>query len=273
MLGRHLHRFPVRIPAALFRALSSSSSVGTAPLSGPKSTATALYFWGSNTHSQLPTLEGSTFTSPRRVNVSEVIASLDYEADGDPKPDDVTLKHFRVGKGANTALTFTRRGKDEDRTYVYGDGKYMKAGRVEGLPDAGVEDVILGPSNLAVVVGVEDRQRVYMCGLGGSVLHGFGQLGLGPNVADEGKDYVAVPEVVESLVEDETPLQGLALAANHSVALTAPLDGGEATEVLTAGSGQYGKLGNVDAVDQLYFEPVETLSLLPEPCVQVREDR
>ena len=156
---------------------------------------------------------------------------------------------------------------------MYGDGKYMKAGRVEGLPDAGVEDVILGPSNLAVVVGVEDRQRVYMCGLGGSVLHGFGQLGLGPNVADEGKDYVAVPEVVESLVEDETPLQGLALAANHSVALTAPLDGGEATEVLTAGSGQYGKLGNVDAVDQLYFEPVETLSLLPEPCVQVREDR
>lgn len=113
-------------------------------------------------------------------------------------------------------------------------------------PDTGIADVSIGPAFSAFVDKVGD---LYTAGFNGSTLSGgMGFLGLGD--ADE-RLY---PTLVESLIEDGCQVKQVAVGEAHMTVLTSE------GEVLSCGSGSYGRLGNFDAIDQLYLEPVELLT-------------
>jgi len=108
-----------------------------------------------------------------------------------------------------------------------------------------IKSIALGSSSSAII----DRDgELYTFGYGGSTLSGLGQLGQG--TADEH----LTPKLVESLIEDGVTAQQVQVGEAHTTVLT------NEGEVLTAGAGSYGRLGNFDTVDQLFLEPVEILT-------------
>lgn len=111
--------------------------------------------------------------------------------------------------------------------------------------DIPVSKVFLGHNSMALL---DNKGDLYTCGYGGSVMNGMGQLGHG-----DGESYLT-PKLVESLVEDGCFAKQVHLGDEHMVVLTTE------GEVLTAGSGSYGRLGNFESTDQLFLEPVELLS-------------
>ena len=62
------------------------------------------------------------------------------------------------------------------------------------------------------------------------------------------------PKLVESLIGDGVYAKQVHLSKERMAVLTTE------GEVLTAGSGSYGRLGNFEMSDQLYLEPVELLA-------------
>jgi alpha-tubulin suppressor-like RCC1 family protein len=90
-----------------------------------------------------------------------------------------------------------------------------------------------------------DGYDLYTCGFGGSTMSGVGCLGHG-NI-----QHRTTPTLVESLYEDNVYVQQVVAGDAHCTILTTE------SEILTTGSGSYGRLGNFDTTDQLYFEPVE----------------
>ena len=220
------------------------------------SSSSSVYCWGDASTSSLPGVPStsSSVSSPRAVNLEEV-----KEAHG--VAPDYELKFVSVGKSSSTALVFSspEEGK-ADLAALYGSNKYVGSGRlsVEAGPLVGIDQLVVGESSAAVTGVDESGDRLSLSwGFPGSALNGFGQLALGAKMSDEGKDFVELPAVVSSLVEDETPLDEIGIGQSHIVGLCTATN-----EVLTAGSGQYGRLGNVDSVDQLYFEPVEYLTTI-----------
>ena len=86
---------------------------------------------------------------------------------------------------------------------------------------------------------------LYTCGFGGSTMSGVGCLGHGTI------DSTTQPKLVESIYEDNIYVTQVVAGDAHCTILT------KEHEILTTGSGSYGRLGNFDTTDQLYFEPVE----------------
>ncbi|GMH89191.1 hypothetical protein TrVE_jg3138 [Triparma verrucosa] len=270
---------PVKLPSSIAwascRASSTSVTSSTSsntpevlPLISPHS----IYVWGSSSNSRLPTVpSSSTLLSPRKIPISAVNEDLGLD-------DSWSLKHFRVGKGDNTGFVFAKNSGTEDeinRTFIYGDDKYNPSREITEYPpsptsdpsktssitsDFLVDDLVLGPKSFGLIARskADSSQSALSWGYGGDALNGYGQLGLGPSVQTDGQYNVTLPSPITSLTEDFTPLTQWQIASSHTVGLSS-----SSNEVLTAGSGQFGRLGNIDAIDQLYFEPVEMLSTLP----------
>jgi alpha-tubulin suppressor-like RCC1 family protein len=113
-------------------------------------------------------------------------------------------------------------------------------------PKTGITDVSIGISFSAFVDEVGD---LYTAGFNGSTLSGgMGYLGLG-----DGNERLQ-PTLVASLIEDGCQVKQVAVGEAHMTVLTTE------GEVLSCGSGSFGRLGNFDAIDQLYLEPVELLT-------------
>jgi len=228
----------------------------------------AIYVWGSAAKSRLPTLasETSSILSPRKIPISAINDDLGLD-------DSWSLKHYRVGKADNTGLVFSQNSNTPDeinRVFIYGDEKYNKSQEVTEYmsgenkssltADILIEDLVLGPKSFGILGKDKntEKQKTLSWGYGGDALNGYGQLGLGVTVQTDGNYNVNLPQEITSLNEDETPLTQLQIASSHAVGLSP-----NSNEILTVGSGQFGRLGNIDAIDQLYFEPVEMLSTLP----------
>lgn len=112
------------------------------------------------------------------------------------------------------------------------------------LPDP-VAKASLGPNFSAVLTSAGD---LYTFGYGGSRMHGLGCLGHGTDT-----DPRPTPTLVESLVEDGCVVSDVHCGEYSTTVLTTE------GEVLTCGAGSYGRLGNMDTTDRLYFEPVEMM--------------
>ena len=104
---------------------------------------------------------------------------------------------------------------------------------------------------------VDTNGDLYTCGFNGTkISEGIGCLGHGflP------EEIVDSPTLVESLVEDGCSVDQIAVGNSHMVVLTTE------GEVLTCGSSQWGRIGNLDADDQVYLEPVELLVSETDIC-------
>ena len=112
------------------------------------------------------------------------------------------------------------------------------------LPDP-VFKASLGPNFSAVLTAPGD---LYTFGYGGSRINGLGCLGHGHDV-----DTQHLPRLVESLIEDGCVVSDVHCGEYSMTILTSE------GEVLTCGAGSYGRLGNLETIDQLHPEPVELL--------------
>lgn len=111
-----------------------------------------------------------------------------------------------------------------------------------------IASVALGASAAA---WIDTDGDLYTTGYGGSAFAGRGALGHGP---DHDGRYVLQPTLVTSLVEDGVYARQAQVGEAHLTVLTTE------GEVLTAGAGSYGRLGNFETIDQLFLEPVEILT-------------
>lgn len=161
---------------------------------------------------------------------------------------DIKLEQVVCGP-TDTALVLS-----DGRCFTSGTNKYGQLGHGHKDPiptpteipmDVPVSKVFLGHHSMALL---DKDGDLYTCGNGGSVMNGMGQLGHG-----DGQSYLT-PKLVESLIEDGCYAKQVHLGDEHMAVLTTE------GEVLTAGSGSYGRLGNFETTDQLYLEPVELLS-------------
>ena len=111
------------------------------------------------------------------------------------------------------------------------------------IPDP-VAKVSLGPNFSAIQSTAGD---IYTFGYGGSRINGLGCLGHG------NMESYYTPKLVESLIEDGCYAADVHCGEYSMTVLTTE------GEVLTCGAGSYGRLGNLETLDQLYLEPVELL--------------
>ena len=107
-----------------------------------------------------------------------------------------------------------------------------------------VAKVSLGSNFSALLTTTGD---VYTFGYGGSRINGMGCLGHG------NMDSHFTPTLVESLIEDGCLASDVHCGEYSMTVLTTE------GEVLTCGAGSYGRLGNLETLDQLYLEPVEMM--------------
>jgi alpha-tubulin suppressor-like RCC1 family protein len=94
---------------------------------------------------------------------------------------------------------------------IVDDDNFESASSESAAAAAGVVDLALGPSFAAAV---DSRGNLYTCGLGGSVIAGFGMLGHGS------ADSLAEFRHVESLVEDGCRVRQVQVGESHMVVLT-----------------------------------------------------
>ena len=109
----------------------------------------------------------------------------------------------------------------------------------------GVSKLVLGDTFSAIIDMGGD---LYTFGFGGSALRGMGNLGHGNS-----EQYYS-PKRVESLVRDGCFVKDVSVGKSHTTVVTTE------GELLTTGSGTWGRLGNIDSTDQLFLEPVELLA-------------
>ena len=125
------------------------------------------------------------------------------------------------------------------------------------LPDP-IAKVSLGPNSSAFLTTTGD---LYTCGYGGSSVMDtvIGCLGHGDTTTS---NNYPTPTLVQSLIEDGCYASDVHCGEQSMTVLTTE------GEVLTCGSGSYGRLGNFETnVDQLFLEPVEMIA--GEDVVQI----
>ena len=140
----------------------------------------------------------------------------------------------------------------DGRCFVSGTNKFGQLGlghknpvaKPTLIPDVSVSSIALGPVSSALI---DSNADLYTFGFGGAALTGIGQLGHGD------AETVLTPKLVRSLVEDGCFAKQVQVGESHTCVLTTE------GEVLCTGGGSYGRLGNFESTDQVYFDPVELL--------------
>eukprot|EP00520_Triparma_pacifica_P004771 CAMPEP_0118655682 /NCGR_PEP_ID=MMETSP0785-20121206/13069_1 /TAXON_ID=91992 /ORGANISM="Bolidomonas pacifica, Strain CCMP 1866" /LENGTH=272 /DNA_ID=CAMNT_0006548457 /DNA_START=323 /DNA_END=1138 /DNA_ORIENTATION=- len=246
-----------------------SRTISRLPYTPTRYLSTSLYMFGDS--ACIPTLSASSSSpsspsgnilSPRLIDTDQLrdVMLKGYEG----SKEGMEIKDVYVGKGKATAVLW------EDKVNKSSDVLTLHApdvpslggftGVVSGLGMSEVTGCSIGVKHM-VITGIEEEgggEVTKSMGSAGTTIEGYGQLGLGGNLGDS-NGAVSVPTTIQSLIDDVTPLDQVSASGTHTVGLCMTTN-----EVVTTGSGQYGRLGNVDAVDQLFFEPVELLMTIPE---------
>ena len=198
---------------------------------------------------------GYLFGRPSRINTPNTNTFVFLRPFLAPDNEGVTVKHMECGPSSSAAIlsdgTCLTWGSNDSGQLGHGHKNDVLVPTVlkppEGSPlsASGVSQIKLGNSTSAII---DTKGDLYTFGFGGSALSGMGCLGHGD------ADSRLAPALVESLVEDGVYASQVAVGELHMTVLTTE------GETLTTGVGSYGRLGNLDTDDQLYFEPVEMLA-------------
>jgi len=246
----------------------SSSSSSSSSSSGGYS----LYMWGTSVHGSVPLSSSSEEESnssssilgglqsrsgqnvlwdhPQKVEHVEMILHDDEKGDSSSTTTTPSVMSVACGKNNTAAVlsdgTCLTWGANDNGQLGHGHTEPVTTPTAIHLPNISISSATIHQSFSAVVSNDGD---LYTFGHNGSAFSGgLGCLGHGEEASYH------TPKLVESLVEDGCSVQQATLGESHMTILTTE------AEILTAGSGSYGRLGNLEAVDQLYLEPVELLA-------------
>lgn len=230
--------------------VTSNSSVGV-PYS--------LYMWGTNQKGTIPVSNESS-SSSNLLNSSKDVydhpISIDLQKAYNIDNKAVTIKSIQCGPTATACIL------SDGSCYLHGENSSGQLGNngtndillpeLLSPPDSSplhfnqIESISLGSQFSAII---DTNGDLFTFGFGGSVMkEGIGNLGHG-----DGESHYN-PTLVQSLVEDGVYAKQVAVGNAHMTVLTTE------GEVLTAGAGSYGRLGNLETnSDQLFLEPVELL--------------
>lgn len=188
---------------------------------------------------------------PMSLNLDQgaLTSFLGDDNDNNTDDDDATKLQQIFCGATGTAMVL-----NDGRCFVFGSNKNGELG-IGGpkftetpvhvpLPDP-VAKVSLGPNFSAFLTTTGD---LYTCGYGGSAVNGMGCLGHG------NMESYQSPKLVNSLVEDGCYASDVHCGEYSMTVLTTE------GEVLTCGTGSFGRLGNLETLDQLYLEPVEMIA-------------
>jgi len=204
------------------------------------------YSWGTSINGSIPINEATPdkkemFDHPQLINTNTI-------------NEESKIIKYKCGIN-NTAIVL-----ENGKCYTWGNNDQGQLGHGNDkksivkptlLPECdltaiGVKDIMLGYKFSAAIDAYGD---LHTFGYGGSIISGgIGFLGHG-----DGNSYYT-PKRVDSLIEDGVSVKDVHVGDSHMTVLTTE------GEVLTTGAGSYGRLGNLESVDQLYLEPVEMLA-------------
>lgn len=231
----------------------------------------SLYFWGTNQKGSIPTKD--VLEEGRKGAISGGIidrggvvidhpVKIDLEdAFGDAS---ISIQDVVCGPTATAIIT------SENTAYMFGGNKCGQLGQghqndvliptLLSPPDSTplhsnqIDKITLGQNMSAIM---DTSGELYTMGYNGSTMkEGVGCLGHGYFP----EEYLTNPTLVKSLVEDGCKAQQVVVGNDHMTVLT------DEGEVLVAGSGGYGRCGNLDPLDQLFLEPVELLESESDIC-------
>lgn len=266
--------YSVTAPTSSSAAIDSSSS--SPPNVQPSNSPQNVYMWGTSKKGTIPinllqedaASSGGMFSGdekivdhPMKLNLEEsalksFLFGDENEEGSSGNNDDLSLENLYCG-ASGTAMVL-----NDGRCFVMGSNKNGELGIGSDkketskpihipLPDP-VAKASLGPNFSALLTTTGD---LYTFGYGGSRLNGMGCLGQG------NMDSHPTPTLVNSLIEDGCYASDVHCGEYSMTVLTTE------GEVLTCGSGSYGRLGNLETIDQLYLEPVEILGA--EDVIQI----
>jgi len=265
----HYYRsYSLTAPATTSSSAAASDASSSPPRVQSSKPPKNVYMWGTSKKGTIPTnlLQEATESSAGMFSGDEKIVDhpmrLDLEKgalngylfgedkgkSGGDDDDDVCLEKVYCG-ASGTAIVL-----GDGRCFVVGSNKNGELGIGSAkkdtskpihlpLPDP-VAKASLGPNFSALLTTTGD---LYTFGYGGSRLNGMGCLGQGNT------DSHPTPTLVNSLIEDGCYAADVHCGEYSMTVLTTE------GEVLTCGSGAYGRLGNLETIDQLYLEPVELM--------------
>eukprot|EP00550_Attheya_septentrionalis_P009578 CAMPEP_0198288576 /NCGR_PEP_ID=MMETSP1449-20131203/7027_1 /TAXON_ID=420275 /ORGANISM="Attheya septentrionalis, Strain CCMP2084" /LENGTH=402 /DNA_ID=CAMNT_0043986739 /DNA_START=186 /DNA_END=1390 /DNA_ORIENTATION=+ len=220
----------------------SVTRVSSSP--SPSSTTTrsvSSYMWGTSKEGTIPQLTDGVHDHPKPIDLGKAL--------GVELNDELSIQQLECGP-TGTAVVLS-----DGSCYTVGSNKNGQLGQ-------GHKEAVLQPTKLKLEQGVShiclgsqfsaliDAQGdLYTAGYNGSMVSGLGCLGHGVLAGDYEMDF----RLVDSLVEDGCTAQKVTVGDTHMTVLTTE------GEVLTTGAGGYGRLGNLETVDQLFLEPVELI--------------
>jgi len=261
---------------SLTSRLSSSTSAIADDHASPTSLSSKppenVYMWGTSKNGTIPvnllqeamTSSGTGMFSgdekvldhPMRLDLKdEALHDFLFDKSSGESSDEIFVEKVYCG-ASGTAVVLT-----DGRCFVFGSNKNGQLGIGEEtketskptlLPIPDIAKVSLGSNFSAIITTAGD---LYTFGFGGSRLSGMGFLGQG------NLQSYPTPTLVQSLIEDGCYAADVHCGEHSMTVLTTE------GEVLTCGSGSYGRLGNLETTDQLYLEPVELLGA--EETIQV----
>mmetsp|Transcript_302 Transcript_302/g.501 ORF Transcript_302/g.501 Transcript_302/m.501 type:complete len:456 (-) Transcript_302:36-1403(-) len=263
-----LYRSPMK------RELRSFSTANTDDVSSVKNESNephSLYFWGTNQKGSIPTKDvleegrkgavsgglldrgGVLIDHPVKIDLGDAFGN-----------ESISIRDVVCGPTATAIIT------SENTTFMVGENKCGQLGQghkndvliptLLSPPDSTplhyneIDNIVLGQNMSAII---DKNGELYTMGYNGSTMkEGVGCLGHGYFP----EEYLTIPTLVKSLVEDGCKAQQVVVGNEHMTVLT------DEGEVLVAGSGGYGRCGNLDPVDQLFLEPVELLESESDIC-------
>uniref|UniRef100_A0A7S2R0I9 RCC1-like domain-containing protein n=1 Tax=Eucampia antarctica TaxID=49252 RepID=A0A7S2R0I9_9STRA len=223
----------------------------------------SLFMWGTNQKGSIPLPdileEGKSGSSTSNLLKSKRVydhpMQIDLEKAYGIDNKSVTIKSMHCGPLATACVL------SDGRCFLHGDNSFGQLGNGD-LNDALVPEIMSPPESSSLHLDqvesislgsqfsavIDKKGDLYTFGYGGSVMkEGIGNLGHG-----DAESYYT-PTLVQSLVEDGVYAKQVAVGVSHMTVLTTE------GEVLTAGAGSYGRLGNLETYDQLFLEPIELL--------------
>jgi len=244
--GAFLRVLRCQIPTYRRQTRHASSSSSSSPVTAQ------WYGWGSSAGANTlpvvgepPSDEKVKHDHPRKLAL--VSPSSDRTGGKGSTIDDIALGHENIGFLTDGSAFVWGKGNKNGELGL-GPGSVEPVNRPAPLQlpeEERVAKLRLGSDFSAAVT---ESGNLYTWGWGGSAVSGMGMLGHG-----DGQSYSS-PTFVSSLYDDGCIVSDISVGKHHSVVLT------DEGEVLTAGAGSYGRLGNLEPNDQIHFTSVDLLT-------------